>query len=118
MKHYYDIPERQWESLNRNGYAHVTLICSVDLLDVRMGSTVLFREPCLLSSEKDAVIYRDMTGKMAPGKESTSAWCREWNDVPAEQMPDWAIRIKMKVNKVARARSTGDRCYWMSRITS
>ena len=59
------------------------------------------RESCNISVDKDAVMYLDAGGKLAPtAKPGSEHWCREWKTCPSIHMPRWASRISLEITNV------------------
>lgn len=65
------------------------------------GDRLWIRETCNLSLAKDAVMYLDAGGKLAPSAPAGSeSWAREWKTCPSIHMPRWASRITLEITSV------------------
>lgn len=68
----------------------------------KVGDRLWVREHCSLSINKDAVMYLDSGGKVAPHAPADSDnWCREWKTCPSIHMPRWASRINLEIINVS-----------------
>ena len=65
------------------------------------GDLLWCRESCMISDNKDAVMYRDHGGKLAPtAKPGSEVWARTWKSCPSIHMPRWASRILLEITDV------------------
>jgi hypothetical protein len=72
------------------------------------GDRLWIRETGNISTTKDAFMYADTGGILAPSApEGSASWAREWKTCPSIHMPRWASRVTLEIVGV-RVERVGD----------